>query len=248
MKYSIVIPARNEAGSIASTVNALVDAFALEQIDYEIVVIDDASTDDTYEIVEALANDNPRIRPYRSPNTPGFGLAIRAGFDVFSGDAVAIVMADESDSPTDAVRYLRVLEDGWDCAFGSRFVRGATVSDYPRTKLVLNRIVNGGIRMLFRHGYNDTTNAFKAYRREVIETLQPLLSNQFNLTVELPLKAIARAITSRSFRSPGRTAPAAPRSSACRRWAVVTCSSSSTCGWRGRCPAATISASQKRAA
>ena len=129
---------------------------------------------------------------YRSPNPPGFGLAIRAGLDLFSGDAVAIVMADGSDSPADVVRYLRVLEEGWDCAFGSRFVPGAHVRNYPRTKLVLNRIVNGGIRVLFRHGYNDTTNAFKAYRRDVIVTLQPLLSNQFNLTVELPLKAVAR--------------------------------------------------------
>jgi dolichol-phosphate mannosyltransferase len=101
-------------------------------------------------------------------------------------------MADGSDSPADVVRYLRVLEEGWDCAFGSRFVPGAHVRNYPKTKLVLNRIVNGGIRMLFRHGYNDTTNAFKAYRRDVIVTLQPLLSNQFNLTVELPLKAVAR--------------------------------------------------------
>ena len=85
-----------------------------------------------------------------------------------------------------------MLEEGHDCAFGSRFVSGAHVVDYPRSKLVMNRIVNFGIRVLFRHGYNDTTNAFKAYRREVIETMQPLLSNQFNLTVELPLKAIAR--------------------------------------------------------
>jgi dolichol-phosphate mannosyltransferase len=59
-------------------------------------------------------------------------------------------------------------------------------------KLVLNRIANMGIRLLFRHGYNDTTNAFKAYRREVIETVQPVLSNHFNLTVELPLKGIVR--------------------------------------------------------
>ena len=58
--------------------------------------------------------------------------------------------------------------------------------------LFRSRVVNLGIRLLFRHGYNDTTNAFKAYRRDVIVTLQPLLSNQFNLTVELPLKAVAR--------------------------------------------------------
>ena len=56
----------------------------------------------------------------------------------------------------------------------------------------MNRIVNWGIRLLFRHGYNDTTNAFKAYRREVIENAQPFLSHHFNLTVELPLKAVVR--------------------------------------------------------
>ena len=71
-------------------------------------------------------------------------------------------------------------------------MRGAAVHDYPRLKLVINRLANFVIRVLFRHGYNDTTNAFKAYRREVIETVQPLLSNHFNLTVELPLKAIVR--------------------------------------------------------
>ncbi len=101
-------------------------------------------------------------------------------------------MADGSDHPDDLVRYYRLLEEGYDCAFGSRFVRGSAVHDYPRFKLVLNRIANVGIRMLFRHGYNDTTNAFKAYTREVIDTVQPLLSNHFNLTVELPLKAIVR--------------------------------------------------------
>jgi dolichol-phosphate mannosyltransferase len=101
-------------------------------------------------------------------------------------------MADGSDTPADVVTYLRLLEEGYDCAFGSRFVRGARVHAYPRLKLVLNRLANLVIRLLFRHGYNDTTNAFKAYRREVIETVQPLLSNHFNLTVELPLKAIVR--------------------------------------------------------
>jgi len=66
------------------------------------------------------------------------------------------------------------------------------VHDYPKVKLILNRLVNLGIRALFRHGYNDTTNAFKAYRREVIQHIQPLVSNHFNLTVEMPLKAIVR--------------------------------------------------------
>jgi dolichol-phosphate mannosyltransferase len=192
VKYSIVIPARDEEEAIVPTVTGLVDALEAARVDYEVIVVDDASSDGTAAAVDRIAETNPRVRSHRSHNPPGFGFAVRAGLDVFTGDAVAIVMADGSDSPEDVVSYYRVLEEGHECAFGSRFVRGARVIDYPRTKLILNRIVNACIRMLFRHGYNDTTNAFKAYRREVIETAQPLLSNQFNLTVELPLKAVAR--------------------------------------------------------
>ena len=139
-----------------------------------------------------MGEENPRIRCVASHYPRGFGFTVRAGLDVFEGDAVALVMADGSDDPEDLVRYHRLLEEGWDCAFGSRFMPGAVVHDYPRFKLTINRLSNFVVRVLFRHGYNDTTNAFKAYRREVIETVQPLLSNHFNITVELPLKAIVR--------------------------------------------------------
>jgi dolichol-phosphate mannosyltransferase len=192
LKLSVVIPAHNEGESIAATVTPISERLGAEGIDYEILVIDDASSDGTKDIVDTLGISNPRIRCVRSPNPPGFGFAVRAGLDRFEGDAVAIVMADGSDAPKDIVTYYRVLESGYDCAFGSRFVSGAIVKEYPRMKLFLNRIVNFGIRVLFRHSYNDTTNAFKAYRRDVIETVQPLFSNHFNLTVELPLKAIVR--------------------------------------------------------
>jgi dolichol-phosphate mannosyltransferase len=195
MKLSIVIPAHNERESIGATVRALSLELRAQQIPYEILVIDDASSDGTGEAVRAIAEDDPDVRCVRSPRSPGFGQAVRVGLDEFTGDAVAIVMADLSDSPEDLVRYYRMLEDGFDCAFGSRFVQGGQVHDYPKVKLILNRLVNLGIRMLFRHGYNDTTNAFKAYRREVIEHIQPLLSNHFNLTVEMPLKAIVRGHT-----------------------------------------------------
>jgi dolichol-phosphate mannosyltransferase len=192
MKLSVVIPAHDEEGSIEATVQALVGALVAERIEYEILVVDDASTDRTQKVVEALSEVNHAVRYLRSHNPRGFGYTVRAGLDHFTGEAVAIVMADGSDDPADLVCYYRLLEEGYDCAFGSRFLRGSTVEDYPRLKLALNRIANLGVRMLFRHGYNDTTNAFKAYRREVIETCKPLLSNHFNLTVELPLKAIVR--------------------------------------------------------
>jgi dolichol-phosphate mannosyltransferase len=192
LKLSVVMPAQNEEGSVGKTVAGVVEALERGGVDYEVVVVNDDSEDSTEAVVAAMGEQNPRIRVHRSHNERGFGNAIRAGLDVYSGDAVAIVMADASDNPQDLVLYHRLLEDGYDCAFGSRFVPGATVYDYPRVKYVVNRLANQFIRILFRHRYNDTTNAFKAYRRDVIETIQPLLSKHFNLTVEMPLKAIVR--------------------------------------------------------
>lgn len=192
MRVSVVIPAYNEAEVIAPTVGAVAAALESAERDYEIVVVDDASTDGTGKVVARLADQNPRIRLLRSHYPGGFGFAVRAGLDEFSGDAVAIVMGDGSDDPRDLVRYFELIEEGYDCAFGSRFAKGGRVRDYPRVKLLINRAVNFGIRVLFRHGYDDTTNAFKAYRREVIENVQPLVSPHFNLTVELPLKAVIR--------------------------------------------------------
>ncbi len=195
MKLSVVIPAHNEAESVGQTVSASVAELEHAGIDYEILVVDDASGDGTGDIVRAMAEENPRLSCVRSDLPLGFGHAVRVGLQRYTGDAVAIMMADLSDSPKDLVLYYHVLEQGYDCAFGTRFGSGGEVHGYPWLKLVINRIVNAGIRFLFQHGYNDTTNAFKAYRRYVIDQLQPLLSNHFNLTVELPLKAVVRGFS-----------------------------------------------------
>jgi dolichol-phosphate mannosyltransferase len=197
MKLSVVIPAQGEEESIGVTVESTVAVLERERIDYEIVVIDDHSTDATAQIVGEIAARNPRVRCIPSGYEPGYGFTVRAGLEEYTGDAVAVMMADGSDQPEDLVRYHRELEEGWECVFGSRFIRGAQVHSYPRIKLVINRLANWFIRAIFRHHYNDTTNAFKAYRRDVVDAIQPLLSNHFNLTVEMPLKAIVRGHTFR---------------------------------------------------
>ena len=192
MKMSILIPAYNEEGSVVGTVNGAVAVLERERIDYEVLVVDDNSTDATSAVVGAIAEENPKVRVHLSHNPGGFGHAVRAGLDVFEGDAVVIMMADASDNPEDLAMYHHIFQEGWDCAFGSRFMPGAEVHDYPKLKLIINRMANLFVRGIFRLGYNDTTNAFKGYRREVIETISPLLSKHFNLTVEMPLKAVTR--------------------------------------------------------
>jgi dolichol-phosphate mannosyltransferase len=192
VKFSVVIPAHNEEGLVGQTVIEAANALVREGVDYEIVVVDDGSSDRTATIVADLAANDPRVRCVSSPYRNGYGFAVRAGLERYTGDAVAIMMADRSDSPADLISYYRLLTAGYDCVFGSRFIHGGTARGDPLFKLVVNRVVNFGIRMAFGHGYNDTTNAFKAYRREVIDNVQPLISHHFNLTVEIPLKAIVR--------------------------------------------------------
>lgn len=189
---SIVLPARDEEGCIASTVEHLHLELRLQNVPHEIVVVDDGSRDRTWDILEKLKITMPELSPVRNDGPHGFGRAITKGLESMKGDAVVIMMADESDDCRDVVRYWNLLNEGYDCVFGSRFMKGGGVIDYPWIKLRVNRLANKFIQMLFRIKLNDTTNAFKAYRREVIEGCYPIIAPHFNLTVELPLKAIVR--------------------------------------------------------
>jgi dolichol-phosphate mannosyltransferase len=189
---SVVIPARDEEGCIARTVEHLHLELDLRGIPHEIVVVDDGSDDRTGGILRELAARIPQLQPVSNPGPHGIGNAIRLGFERMTGDAAVIMMADESDDPRDIAGFWDLLNRGYDAAFGSRFIKGGGVIDYPGHKLLLNRLFNWFVRILFRHGFNDTTNAFKAYRRSTLEGLQPLLAPHFNLLVELPLKTVIR--------------------------------------------------------
>ena len=189
---SIVIPARDEEGCLASTVTNLHGELTRHAIPHEIIVVDDHSGDATWKILTDLAREIPALKPVQNPGPGGFGRAIVHGFDQITGDAAVVMMADESDDPHDVVRYWERLNDGYECVFGSRFVKGSSVIDYPAFKLRMNRAANLFLRILFNIPLNDTTNAFKAYRRTVLDGCRPLIAPHFNLTVELPLKAIVR--------------------------------------------------------
>jgi dolichol-phosphate mannosyltransferase len=161
-------------------------------VPHEIVVVDDGSVDGTLALLRQLQGRIPELLPVENPKPHGFGRAVVHGFGRSTGDAVVLMMGDESDDCRDAYRYWETLNEGFECVFGSRFVPGGGVVDYPWPKLTLNRLANLFIRLLFRIPLNDTTNAFKAYRRTVIEGCRPFLAPHFNLTVEIPLKAIVR--------------------------------------------------------
>lgn len=193
---SVVIPAHNEEGSIKETVELVARALLREHIPFEVVVVNDHSTDGTGVVLTELAGNMPQLRTVNNKQSSGYGRAVATGINAAQGDYVAIMMADLSDDPEDLVRFYRAAhETGVDCVFGSRFIKGGATYDYPRFKMVLNRFANTLVRVLFGIRYNDCTNAFKLYKRDTLSGLRPFLSPHFNLTLELPLKAIVRGYT-----------------------------------------------------
>jgi dolichol-phosphate mannosyltransferase len=199
LMLSVLIPAYNESNNLPDTILEFYRVLATEGIEHEILVVDDNSADSTLQVLASLSQAVPTLRWISNqPPHNGFGFAVRKGLDHFKGDCVALVMADLSDSPEDLVRFYRLMvSEDLDCVFGSRWIRGAVVKDYPWLKRRINRIANNIVRLAFAFRYNDCTNAFKLYRRNTIEGLRPFLSPHFNLTLELPLKAIVRGYSYR---------------------------------------------------
>jgi dolichol-phosphate mannosyltransferase len=192
---SVLIPMHNEEGHVVETVGAIAETLRREAIPFEILAVNDNSSDRTGEILAGLKSTIPELRVVENQPPNGFGFAIRRGLAEFRGEAVAIVMADGSDDAADVARFYRKYREGYDCVFGTRFSSGGRVYDYPLPKLVLNRLGNWLIRMLFVMRYNDVTNAFKLYSRRAVAGMQPLLAHHFNLTVEMPLKCIIRGFS-----------------------------------------------------
>ncbi len=187
---SIVIPAYNEEKNIPKTVEEVQKTFRKYDIPYELILVNDNSTDSTPDVIKALMADDPNIKTVDRRPPGGFGRAIRAGLDAVTGDMVIIYMADLSDDPEDAIKYYKKIEEGYDCVFGSRFRKGSKVEKYPKFKLFVNRLVNRMIQIMFFCKYNDLTNAFKAYRTEVIRECGPFRASHFNITIEMSLSAL----------------------------------------------------------
>ena len=190
MKLSIIIPIRNEELLVAKTFEQLKNK--LKNLSYEIIFINDFSTDHTIRVVEELVKTNPEINIFNNKKK-GLGGAITLGINKANGESVCIMMSDLSDNINDLEEYYKIISnENVDAVFGSRFVKGSIITDYPKKKLILNRIFNIITKLLFFSDYNDFTNAFKIYKKDALLKTFPLVSESFNIFLELPLKIISR--------------------------------------------------------
>ncbi len=193
LKISIVVPAHNEEENLHNLVGKLIPVLEKhrETQNFELILVDDNSTDSTPIIIDELEKNNPRIIAVHRTDAPGFGNAIKTGFKNATGDVVIPLMADLSDDPYDVPELVKKIEEGYDIAYGSRFCKGGSTNGYPLPKMLANRAFNNTVRLLFGIRHRDITNAFKAYRKEVLDAIgiDNIEANGFDMTVEIPLKA-----------------------------------------------------------
>jgi len=187
---SIIVPVRNESNII----HEVFDYFSnnLKDIQHEVLIINDFSNDDTFDKCKKLVDEYKNFRIFDNPKK-GLGGAINLGINEAKGDNISIMMADLSDDIDDLRRYNVLMEQGnFDAILGSRFTRDSKVKGYPIQKLVLNRVFNFFVSIVFLNKYNDYTNAFKIYKKKTLVEIMPLISESFNIFLEIPLKIISR--------------------------------------------------------
>jgi dolichol-phosphate mannosyltransferase len=192
LNISVIIPAYNEEALIKSTIDNIHASLNRHAIIHEIIVIYETSQDSTESILMNLQLNNSYLTVEKNPGLKGFGNSIQHGIELSRGEYVVLMMGDGCDEPEDLIRFYKKAEEGYDAVFGNRFMHGGSITDYPLSKLLLNRLTNFVLCILFFTKFNDTTNAFKLYRRDVILKLKPYVSSHYNITVELPLKILTR--------------------------------------------------------
>ena len=187
---SIIIPIKNEEQIINSTLEKILNE--IKGIDFEVILIDDFSNDNSTNLIKEIIQKHKNLKFYNN-KLAGLGSLIDLGIEKSSGEFIVIMMADLSDSIEDLKSYYKAIKDsGYDAVMGSRFMKDSVVSDYPITKLILNRVFNNFVKLIFLSDYNDFTNAFKIYKKDTLLKLKPYVSESFNIFLELPLKLISR--------------------------------------------------------
>ena len=187
---SIIIPVRNESDNLKDLINYYSNK--LQNINYEVLIINDFSDDDTLDKANSLSYENKRFKVLDNKKK-GLGGAVNLGVKESNGSKVVIMMADQSDDLNDLIKYNDIIDkEGYDAVLGSRFLKQSKVLKYPFRKLVLNRLFNYFVSLIFWNSYNDYTNAFKIYKKQVLIEISPLISESFNIFLEIPLKLISR--------------------------------------------------------
>jgi dolichyl-phosphate beta-glucosyltransferase len=174
-RYSIVVPAYNERARIGKTLESILEHVRKQAWNAEVVIVDDGSRDETFQIASQFASANPQMRVIQNPGNQGKGYAVRNGMLNARGEILLFTDADLSSPIAEATKLFDALEKGADVAIGSRWLDPSL--QFVRQSLkrrIMSRTFNLYLRALLGFSYRDTQCGFKAFTRRAAQMIFPL--------------------------------------------------------------------------
>ncbi|MBM4308586.1 MAG: glycosyltransferase [Deltaproteobacteria bacterium] len=192
MDLSIIIPMFNEAENAEHTLARVEESLASFLGKYEIIAVNDGSTDNTLEVLQGIASLNKRIKVVSYPRNIGRGMALRKGFCEARGEVIVSIDADLSYSPHYILELIKTLKDNPEVDFvlASPYMPGGGVQDVPFVRLWISKLGNKILRLAMPNRIYTSTGIFRAYRRNVLDSLE-LESDGKEIHLEILSKAMA---------------------------------------------------------
>ncbi len=192
MNLSIVIPMYNEAENVEQTLSRVEESLTSFNGSYEIIAVNDGSTDNTLEVLKRVSAFNQKVKICSYPKNIGRGMALRTGFKEARGDIIVSIDADLSYSPHYIPELVKVLKDNPDIDFvlASPYMPGGGTSGVPLLRLWVSKIGNKILRMAMSNRIYTSTGIFRAYRRKVLDSIE-LESDGKEIHLEILSKALA---------------------------------------------------------
>lgn len=186
---SVLIPVHNEEENVEILIHKIIKVFAYNNIkDFEIIIIDDNSTDDTGAVADDISGKNPAVRVIHRVGEPGVGRALKAGFKESKGNVIITLDGDLSHNPEEIPRILSQIYSGADLVIGSRYIQGGSY-ETSFVRMVLTRTYNLTLKVLSQSEISDFTTGYRGMKRDILNSIQ-LLSNGFAIHPELHIKSL----------------------------------------------------------
>ena len=192
MKLSILMPVYNERTVVERCISLVVTAPLPENMDRELVIVDDCSTDGTWEILQRLAAGFPQICLFRHERNAGKGAAVRTAIEKATGDFSLIQDADLEYDPSEYPRLLKPLLDGHaDAVFGSRYMAGEQTRILPFWHSMINKGLTLASNMFCNLNLTDMETCYKVFRTDLLKSI-PIRSDRFGFEPEIVMKSAKR--------------------------------------------------------
>src|SRR5579883_2479827 len=194
MKLSILMPVYNERTVVERCIAGVLAAPLPEEMERELVIVDDRSTDGTFDILERLAGSTPSIRLYRHEVNRGKGAAVRSAIHQATGDFSLIQDADLEYDPAEYPALLRPLLDGRaDAVFGSRYLAGEQTRVLPFWHSMINKGLTTISNMFCNLNLTDMETCYKVFRTDLLKSI-PIRSDRFGFEPEITMKSAKRKL------------------------------------------------------